>query len=206
MGWSTDHCLPLCLAPSCPAGWSFFKGQSLPMGVLREDVTGDVFVQQQEARFGLCQVVGVVMEIVPLHGSQVTGKSQVLRSAKLSKVQQSSSRCWQPFPSCSHPCNGHSPAKLVCKAYETLILMSWQAYFTWWVVLALVWSLVATVLSTLMPILESWRLVTMIASSLLPCIPGLKPLAQRLRQEQAERESEAAPPVKTVEFPAASSG
>lgn len=72
-----------------------------------------------------------------------------------------------------------------------------QAYFTWFVALALVWSLIATAVATTLPIIEAWRIMVVIFASLLPCIPGLKTLAQKARQKGLQREAPS-PPDKIV--------
>ena len=64
-----------------------------------------------------------------------------------------------------------------------------QAYFTWFVALALVWSLVATVIATTLPIIEAWRIMAIILASLFPFIPGLKALAQKARQKSLQKEA-----------------
>jgi hypothetical protein len=46
-----------------------------------------------------------------------------------------------------------------------------QGYFTWWVVLSFIWSIVAFVLATLLPIVEAWREVALVLSH---CFPFLR--------------------------------
>lgn len=62
-----------------------------------------------------------------------------------------------------------------------------QGYFTWWVVLSLIWAVVASVLATFLPILEAWRVVFQVFANIFPCIPGLS----RFRQSSSPTPSEA---------------
>ena len=66
---------------------------------------------------------------------------------------------------------------------------SMQAYFTWFVALALVWSIVATAIATTLPIIEAWRIMVIIFASLFPFIPGMKALAHRARQKGLQKEA-----------------
>ena len=95
----------------------------------------------------------------------------------------------------------HSPLFVThLESCDALIAARWQAYFTWWVVLSLVWALIATVLATFLPIIEAWRILAVILASILPCIPGLKSVAAKNQARPLETESPPTP-IKEVPLP-----
>ena len=76
-----------------------------------------------------------------------------------------------------------------------------QAYFTWWVILSLIWSIIAAVVAALLPLIEAWKIVAVIFASIMPCFPGLKNVSQKIRQKELDKESTVTP-VKQVPYPA----
>lgn len=66
----------------------------------------------------------------------------------------------------SRPC----PIILSVRSIEDCCLL--QAYFTWWVVLALGWALIATTVATLVPLIEARRVVARVLAAAFFCLPA----------------------------------
>ena len=72
-----------------------------------------------------------------------------------------------------------------------------QPYFYFWVILALIWALVASVLAAILPILESREVVVTVLSKLVPGLGHLK----RDTARQETREAQLSPAPASTESP-----
>jgi hypothetical protein len=61
-----------------------------------------------------------------------------------------------------------------------------QGYFYFWVILALVWALVASVLAAALPLVESQEVFASVAKGLLPCLGFLKKHSAKKAATDAE--------------------
>ena len=72
-----------------------------------------------------------------------------------------------------------------------------QPYFYFWVILALIWALVASVLAAILPILESREVVVTVLSKLVPGLGSLK----RDTARQETKEAQLSPASASTESP-----